>query len=229
MKIGLVSYRCRNRDISFNMSQIERALMSMKGKADLLCFSEAFLQGFDSLCWNYETDKDIAVSRDSEIMQRLSSWTREYDIERDDDRLYSSYAVMADGEMLCNYRRISKGWKEYERTDGHYREGNDICRFLFMVNEFTIALCGDLWEYPERFVNDGILLWPIYVNFTKEDWLANELEAYAKQASLASSRALMVNPLDDDPHSCGGSCFFLDGRIAERTEFGKEEILAVEI
>ena len=49
MRIGLVSYRCENRNISFNMDQIELALKRTSGKADVLCFSEAFLQGFDSL------------------------------------------------------------------------------------------------------------------------------------------------------------------------------------
>ena len=49
MRIGLVSYRCENRNISFNMDQIELAMKRASGKADVLCFSEAFLQGFDSL------------------------------------------------------------------------------------------------------------------------------------------------------------------------------------
>ena len=32
MTIGLVSYRCKDKDISFNMSQIERALRDTAGK-----------------------------------------------------------------------------------------------------------------------------------------------------------------------------------------------------
>ena len=47
MRIGLVSYRCENKNIAFNISQIEKAFREAKGKADLLCFGEAFLQGFD--------------------------------------------------------------------------------------------------------------------------------------------------------------------------------------
>ena len=66
MKIGLVSYRCEKRNISFNMNQIELAVQRSTGKADLLCFGEAFLQGFDSLCWDYETDKTIALELSSE-------------------------------------------------------------------------------------------------------------------------------------------------------------------
>lgn len=74
------------------------------GKADLLCFGEAFLQGFASLCWDYEIDKDMAVSLESETMERLKQWTIQYGtalligyIEKDRDQLYSSCAVLADG------------------------------------------------------------------------------------------------------------------------------------
>ena len=52
MRIGLVSYRCENRNTEFNMSQIELAMQRSKGKIDLLCFGEAFLQGFDALYWD---------------------------------------------------------------------------------------------------------------------------------------------------------------------------------
>lgn len=51
MNIGLASYRCENKNMEFNISQIERAMREAQGKVDLLCFGEAFLQGFDSLCW----------------------------------------------------------------------------------------------------------------------------------------------------------------------------------
>ena len=45
MKIGLVSYRSENKNIPFNLMQIERALKEAQGQAELLCFGEAFLQG----------------------------------------------------------------------------------------------------------------------------------------------------------------------------------------
>ena len=96
MRIGLASYRVKNKNTEFNIAQIERAMIEAKGKADLLCFGEAVLQGFDSLCWNYETDKNMAVSADSEIMERLKAFTVQYGmgiafgyIERDGESLYS--------------------------------------------------------------------------------------------------------------------------------------------
>lgn len=49
MKIGLVSFECKNKDIDFNLSQIHKAMSEMQGKVDVLCFGETFLQGFVSL------------------------------------------------------------------------------------------------------------------------------------------------------------------------------------
>lgn len=127
MRIGLVSYRCENRNTEFNMSQIELAMQRSKGKIDLLCFGEAFLQGFDALYWDYEADKAIALELSSETISRLRSWTVQYGvslitgyIKRDREKLYSSCVVISEGEIVHNYRRISKGWKEYSKTDGHY-------------------------------------------------------------------------------------------------------------
>ena len=64
MTIGLVSYRCKDKDISFNMSQIERALRDTAGKVDLLCFGETFLQGFNSLCWTMSRTKTLLWKKD---------------------------------------------------------------------------------------------------------------------------------------------------------------------
>ncbi len=126
MKIGLAAYAFENGDIAFNLHQIEKAMAAVSGKADLLCFGETFLQGFDALAWQYERDKDVAVSQDSPVMEQLKALTVQYGVdllfgyvERDGERIYSSCAVIERGALLHNYRRISRGWKEYDITDGH--------------------------------------------------------------------------------------------------------------
>ncbi len=73
MRIGLASYRVENKNTEFNISQIERAMKEAEGKADLLCFGETVLQGFDSLGWNYKKDKEMAVSLNSGALHRLSA------------------------------------------------------------------------------------------------------------------------------------------------------------
>lgn len=236
MRIGLVSCRCRNRDVPFNLRQIERAMRQAEGKAELLCFGEAFLQGFDALCWSYDRDREAALDLSSEPLARLRSWTVQYGVslavgylERDGEKLYSSYAVLSRGKTVHNYRRISKGWKEFSVTDGHYCEGTEVSSFSLNGTEMTAALCGDLWDFPERFRTEGLLLWPVYVNYSVEEWNGGLLEEYAAQAALAAKDVLMVNPMDEEPVSHGGAFFFQNGRIAERLPFDREGILIVDL
>ena len=235
MRTGLVSYRCENKDIQFNMSRIEKALRETQGKVDLLCFPEAFLQGFDSLDWIYETDQDMAVSMDSQVIESLKQWTAEYKtalltgyIEKENDTLYSSCIVIKDGIVVHNYRRISRGWKEYSITDHHYKEGTETKEFKLFDKDIMIALCGDLWEHPERFKTDHLLIWPVYVSYTPQQWQQEELDAYAKQAVLASQDVLMINPVHE-PDCHGGSCYFHKGSVIQKTQYGQEEILIVDI
>ena len=236
MRIGLASYRCENRNVGFNLRQIGRAMRQCAGKADLICFGEAFLQGFDALCWDYEKDREIALEQSSEPFDRLLGWTAEYGlslatgyIERDRDALYSSFAVLSQGRAVHNYRRISQGWKEYGRTDGHYREGTDTLAFRLHGREMAVALCGDLWEFPERFRTAPLLLWPVYVNYPVEEWNGGALCEYAAQAALAASDVLMVNPLDGNPVNHGGAFHFRGGQVVASIPFDEEGILIADI
>ncbi len=235
MKVGLASFLCKDKNISFNLSQIERAMRQVRGKVDVLCFGEAYLQGFNSLCWDYDTDRFMAVDMTSDPVRQLCAWTKEHGvalvtgyIEREKDRLYSSCIVIEDGRVLHNYRRISRGWKEYWRTDEHYQEGDSVEAFEFHGIKIVLALCGDLWDYPERFKTDRLLIWPVSVNFSPEEWEREELDAYAKQAALAADHVLMINPIDDSP-THGGSAHFFRGAVAGRLAYDKEDILVVEI
>lgn len=234
MKIGLAVYESRNRDIEYNLAQIERALQAARGSVDLLCFGEAFLQGFDSLSWDAEQDLKLAVSRDSEPMRRLCGLTLRGEtdllfgyLEREGETIYSSCAVLEKGKLIRNYRRISPGWKEPE-ADEHYREGTDTSEFLYGDQVFQIALCGDLWFAPERFRTDGTLLWPVYLNYSPEEWAECETE-YAAQAQLAARRTLAVNPISEEPRSFGGAFDFREGGIADRLPLGQEGILVAEV
>ena len=234
MRIGLASYRVENKNTEFNISQIERAMIEAKGKVELLCFGEAVLQGFDSLCWNYETDKNMAVSADSEVMSRLKAFTVQYGmgiafgyIERDGESLYSSYAVIDDGKTVHNYRRISRGWKEFDRTDGHYREGDDTSAFSFRGEKLTVGLCGDLWDYPERFKTDTLLIWPVYVNYELDEWDQAIID-YAEQAAGIADDVLMINPIDNDPVNHGGAFHFYKGKLIERSPFDTEGVLYID-
>ena len=218
------------------MSQIKRAMKLFEGKAELLCFGEAFLQGFDALCWEYDTDQLTALDLSSETITRLRDWTVRYGvslimgyIEKDGEKLYSSCVALSNGEIIHNYRRISKGWKEYAITDGHYCEGSDTRPFTLNGRDISLTLCGDLWDFPDKFRTENLLIWPVYVNYTAEEWNSGILDEYAAQAALAAADVLMVNPLDNEPVNYGGSFHFHCGKVAASLAFGTEDILIVDI
>jgi N-carbamoylputrescine amidase len=223
-------------DIEFNISQMEKALQKAEGKVDLLCFGESFLQGFEALSWNFETDRHVAITINSATMQGLCQLSLQYNtdflfgyIEREGETLYSSCAVIAKGKLLHNYRRISKGWKEFSITDHHYKEGDDTAEFIYRGRPIKLAICGDLWDFPERFKTETLLIWPVYVSFTLDEWVKEEAE-YAAQAFLATDHVLMINSLSDEPAvSHGGSFYFAEGKLKEKLPYDTEGILIIEV
>ena len=134
-------------------------------------------------------------------------------IEKEDDKIYSSCVVISNGRIIHNYRRISKGWKEFTITDYHYCEGSDVKSFNLNGKEISIGLCGDIWEYPGRFKTNNLLIWPVYVNYSLSDWQSEVLLEYVNQAKIVSKDVLMVNPIDSNPVNHGGAFYFHDGEI----------------
>ena len=196
MKIGLASYECRMNDIGFNLKQIEKAIVESKD-ADLVCFGEAFLQGFAAVTSDYEMDIRMAAEQDSLPIAKIRELSLQYRkavmvgyIEKDGPDIYSSYALIEGGSVIHNYRRISKNWKDYNITNGNYREGTDTSPFLFHGVEMTVALCGDLWIYPESFRCSGLLIWPVYVNliWTK----ANPANTQSRRQWHAGKRCWLI-------------------------------------
>ncbi|MBR1586287.1 MAG: carbon-nitrogen hydrolase family protein [Clostridia bacterium] len=235
MKIALASARFVNSDVEGNLQRIERAMAGVRGKADLICFGETFLQGFDALCWQYEKDRHVAVPREGEVMARLAALTQRYGvdlglgyIERAEEKLYSSYIVLVKGQTAHTYRRISRGWKEFRKTDGHYAEGDSVSAFSYGGHTVTVALCGDLWDMPDRFRCDDLLLWPVYVDYSAAEW-QREIGGYARQAALACPCTLMVNSLSDDPVSHGGAWVLRNGQVAQALPLDTEGVLIVDL
>lgn len=236
MKIALAAVAFINHNVTFNLSQIEKfALLAHKEGADLVVFGEAFLQGFDALCWDYENDKNIAISLDDAAIQKIQNISMLYSIdilfgflEKSEEYIFSSCALIASGSILTNYRRISTGWKEVSKSDHHYKEGNKSCSFLYRNKSCKIALCGDGWDYPELFKGADLLFWPVYVNFSSIEWDQYMLE-YADQAHLMCPKTVMVNSISKDPLSLGGAFYFQDGKILEKLPLLEENLLIIDI
>ena len=231
MKIALSAARFQNNDIQFNFAQMKKWSQSAKSLgADLICFGEAFLQGFDSLKWDYQIDQFVAITTNSNSFRAVSSLSRDIGIdilfgfiERDGDVLYSSCALVSEGRLNHLYRRISRGWKEFRHSDGHYREGPDPQPFFYRGLKCAVALCGDLWDFPEKFaLGEDLLFWPVYVSYTPEEWETQRPD-YARQAALSAPCALLCNSLDPDAY--GGCSVFLNGRTAASLPTGQEGIL----
>ncbi|MBQ9206036.1 MAG: carbon-nitrogen hydrolase family protein [Treponema sp.] len=235
MTIGLAAYRFVNNDISFNISQIRSALECAHFRADLLCFGEAFLQGFDSLSWDYERDKSVAITQNSAVMRELCALTNLYGvdllvgyIERNGEELYSSCALLKNGILAHNYRRISVGWKDCAYADAHYCEGIEAASFLYKGREFQLALCGDLWDFPERFKTNAPLLWPVCVDYASTEWQSFRHE-YAKQVSQVSPTVLLVNSLSEKSNAHGGAFCFRGGSVTQELPPDTEDILFVDV
>lgn len=237
LKIALASAKFIDGNVKYNTEKIiDLMAKSKKQEADIICFGEAFLQGFDALCWNFETDKNMAVETSSEIFELLTQKSKGIGIdlmfgflEKSGDKLYSSYALVENGSLSQLYRRISKGWKEYSMTDEHYLEGDRTACFEYRGKKCAVALCGDLWDFPERFdLGEDILFWPVYISCSPEEWNSGIEKEYAEQAKLAAKHTLLINSICDGD-SFGGCFEFVDDKVFSGLPMGSEGILLVNI
>ncbi len=237
MKIALASALIKDKNINDNLVQMERYMKEAKRlDADLVCFGEAFLQGFNALTWQFDQDQSIAVSTSSNIFKQIMTMTKAIGIdvlfgynELDGECIYSSCALISDGSIIHNYRRISRGWKEYSKTDEHYKEGSSVETFTYKNKKCLIALCGDLWDFPERFnLHEDILFWPVYVSWTKEAWENGEKLEYASQADLCCRNTLYINSICEGD-AFGGAVHFFNGSIQNELEILNEGLLIVEV
>ena len=245
MKIALASAPVKTGDIEFNIDSMIAAMGAACGKADVIVFGKSVLQGFDSLCWEYEKDMLMAVSLTDAPIQRVCEAARDNGIavsfgfiERGEGVLYSSQIFIgADGEIVNVFHRVSIGWKEYTRTDDHYREGDHFERFAYKGKTVAVGLCGDLWTdgRPEAMtaLNADIVLWPVWCDYAAAEWNTTTKHEYAEQAALCGKRVLLVNPFcaDEDAAECavGADVYFEDGKIIAEHPAGSPGMLIVEV
>ena len=244
MTIALAAVGFRNGEITYNKEKIIRIIREYNNKSDLILFGETFLQGFDSLSWEYDRDKEIAISADDSIIEGIREAAKENSvavsfgyIEKAEDSLYSSQLTIGrDGKTIDNFRRISIGWKE-PVADSHYKEGDGFHTFHFEDKEFAVGLCGDLWDDANvdrmKKLDADVVLWPVYTDFNYEEWNKTIKYEYAEQAACFGHGVCLVNPVCLDREGSeiakGGAAYFLDGRIKFQTPAGEESILYVMI
>lgn len=245
MRIALASAPVMDNKIEANKACILQAMELCSGKADLVVFGEAVLQGFNALSWDYEADRHIAVSQTDDSITQICQAAKRYRIavsfgyiEKAGETLFSSQIVIDDlGSILHNFHRVSIGWKEYWRTDAHYQEGGTLGAFSYRGKRFSIGLCGDLWTAgrPEEMRNlqADIILWPVWCDYNAAEWNSRIKYEYAVQAALCGEQVLLVNPFCANPSTkdcaSGGAVFFKSGTIATEAPAGNSGILIVEV
>lgn len=245
MRLALASQPVRNGDVAWNVRCMEDVLRACSGRADTVVFGESVLQGFDCLRWDYARDCTVAAAWTDEPVRHLQAAARENGaavsfgmIERAADGLYSSQVFLgADGRLIDVFRRVSVGWKDVRRTDGHYREGDGFHLFSYGGIRFATALCGDLWTpgKPEELARSARM--PCSGRsgaITRRQSGTNQAQARICRAGLALRLpVLLVNPFCVDPAApdaaAGGAACFSGGRIVCEAPAGESGILFVEL
>lgn len=242
MKFGLLTMRFEEGNIDFNLNTILNCIkLYADSGIDLLCFGEAFLQGFDAFAFQYEKDIKLAITTDSDIFRSIQDAAKHYDIgvtfgyyEKDNGLLYSSQAVISNtGELIYNFKRVSEGWKEPYADNKFYKEGPGFETFEYKGKKISIGLCGDLWNDENvnkiRETKADIVFWPVYLDYSIEKW-ENEKHDYAAKAKEICGNVLLVNSIcDGEDRANGGALYFKDGEIAFELPGGREGILEVDI
>lgn len=245
MKIALASAPVINRNMEFNIQAMIDSMEKASGQADVFLFGESVLQGFDCLCWTYESDRRMAVSTTDAPIQRMCEAAQENRIavsfgfiERGEQALYSSQIFIgADGKIVNVFHRVSVGWKESTQTDDRYCEGERFEKFYYGGKSFAIGLCGDLWTEgkPEEIkaLRADVVFWPVWCDYRAEEWNTRIKYEYAEQAALCGGCVLLVNPFCADPEAtnaaAGGAAHFKNGNVVADTPSGNCGVLIVEI
>ena len=243
MKILLAGLGFKNHDTNYNLSVIIDTIHKYNSDVDLILFGEAFLQGFDSLSFNFNEDKSIAVTQNDTNINLIKEKCKENNVgvsfgyyELEGDTIHSSQMTISkDGIIINNYHRVSPGWKENE-VGSNYKDGKEFSSFSYLGKTMCIALCGDMWYIDNlkkiKDLNTDIVLWPVYVDYDPDDW-NEEFKYDYKEEVKEMGNVLLVNSycLDNDNKELakGGCCYFKDGKIKEDLEAGREGVLIVDI
>lgn len=243
MKCALAAVGSISGNIAHNKAVLADTLRECAGKADVVLFGEAFLQGFYGIRFSVEQDTKIAISLNDPVIQEICAIAKECAIgvsfgfiEKDRGIFFSSQlTVDPNGQIVDRYRRVSPGWKE-PFAGKEYREGSGFHTFSFHGQKVAVGLCGDLW-YEENIaslneLNPDLIWWPVYTDYDASEWNRTAKLEYAAQAGKLSAPVFYVNSVCLDraknrEPAQGGAALFDNGTIKEELPAGKEGILIV--
>lgn len=244
MRCALAALGFINGDIAHNQKILMDTLKVCASQADLILFGESYLQGFYGTTFCPEQDAKIALSTDSPVITAIRKAAQDAGtaisfgfLEKAGNCFFSSQLTIdGHGNIADLYRRVSPGWKEPFAAE-QYREGQGFHTFSLLGKQVVVALCGDLWFDHNvaqiRQLEPDLVLWPVYTDYTTDQWNTSIKHEYAAQAAAVCDTVLYVNSLCIDPHpealAKGGAALFHRGTILREVPSGAEAILMVEI
>ncbi|MDO4754162.1 MAG: carbon-nitrogen hydrolase family protein [Bacillota bacterium] len=237
MKVCLAAVEQRE-DISYGISQIRHyAEKASQEGAELILFPEAFLQGFEGLIFDYQKDIQVTIGQRGSEMAEIRNIAKTNRIaiglgyfEMHEGSIFSSYILITpNGDTAANYRRRSIGWKE-SFVNADYREGKEFVRFKLKDRTFGIVLCGDFWT--DDFLDEisaldcDCLLWPVYLDFSTEDWETTEYADYLERSAIMGIPVALVNAyVEDENRANGGAFVALHGKAICELKMGQPNLL----
>ena len=245
MRCALAAAGFISEDIGYNKAVLADTLEKCAGKADVVIFGEAFLQGFHGINFVVGHDTAVSLSRGDRIICEICALAEEHStavsfgfIEKDRDTFFSSQMTIdKNGRVADLYRRVSPGWKE-PFAGREYREGSGFHTFDFLGRKVAVGLCGDLW-YEDNIarlkeLKPELVWWPVYTDYSSLEWNGAAKFEYAEQAGKIGVPVLYVNSVCTDRYAGreiaeGGAALFDRGCIKEELPAGAAGVLIVEV
>lgn len=241
MRLILTAAPMLNNQMATNLTTVTTLAHKYQHQGiDFLCFGEAYLQGFDGLTWTAATDYERAITLTSQELQALQQLARTCELglalgyyEKENTKIYSAYVVIdATGNILGNYRRISRGWKIATADNQIYRHhDSQVVSFDYRGKKVGLGLCGDFWVNPQLFAAEkaDVYLWPVYTDYSVATWQESARGEYAAQAQLVGENVCLINSFCPEKGSLGGSTYFKAGKILQELPLGEVGELLVEV
>ncbi len=183
---------------------------------DLLLFNEGFIQGFDSISFEYKEDVDMTLFQNSKEIVSIKQAMANRDLalgfgyyENHKGGIYSSYMVIGTGgEEGFNYRALSSNWKN-EKACADYREGERLYSYGLKGKEIGIVM-------GEDFIDEGLLPQLVEMD-AKVDLFYWSYPMDFEDCSIVEEDYLKVSQILDKP--------ILFSSLANKGKKGKFQIL----
>ena len=244
MKIALIAALSETNQPEANFRRMQDWARKAKAAgADLALFGEAYLQGFEAMCFDYQQDIEKTFSSGSRIIARICAFAKETGIalgfgwyENHHGAIHASYLLVSnEGVPMANYRRVSPGWKE-PGAHADYREGKEFLSLHYKGKTLALMLCGDFWEdhllpaIVEMDAHADAFLWPVHCDYAVSDWEAGVREEYRERTQILEHPVLFINNYAKPPDRAkGGLYHWHQGRTVAALEMGEEGMLVVTI